>query len=388
MDLYGDLPPVAGDSNEIVAKGGWANITPNAKQIQPKTIQSFPIAAQSPLTTTSTVTSNEKKMIPISLTSKKLKLLPNALLFKPRQTNIVPSTSAMPIIINNNPTIITNNLNNHIPISLPSTETTVEVISRKRKESFHEIQEPAATSIESTPILPNNSDITSFECEDPYDPAYPNDYIICCEEREEKKRLRLLEQENLILLQQIEKDRQNKEQERVIAIKEGNVSKLSELSVGRGRTQSNLPSWMTSDPNFSKSIQLATESKIQNNENITKLNENPILPHKVGVLQPSCIILIKNIAKIDEFTEFMKEDIIEECRKFGSIENTEVFIVSTSNYSENERIRIFIEYSSQESAVKAYRDLNNRHFNSNIIRVSFYDEDRYYEKDLSPENDI
>lgn len=51
---------------------------------------------------------------------------------------------------------------------------------------------------------------------------------------------------------------------------------------------------------------------------------------------------------------------------------------------DEERVRLFVVFEKQESAVKAFRDLNGRFFGGRQITASFFDEDKYNAKDLGP----
>ena len=84
-----------------------------------------------------------------------------------------------------------------------------------------------------------------FDVEDPYDPSRPNDYIQMCEERQEKKRLRRMEEENYRILQQREQERLRVEAERAEALQKGDFSRVEASLAGPRRGVSNLPSWMT-----------------------------------------------------------------------------------------------------------------------------------------------
>ena len=87
----------------------------------------------------------------------------------------------------------------------------------------------------------------TFDVSDPYDPSRPNDYNQYCIEREEKKRLTKLAEQNSLYIQEMETQRKEKEFQRIAAAERGDVQKLQELdnSRGRGRGLSNLPAWMT-----------------------------------------------------------------------------------------------------------------------------------------------
>lgn len=55
--------------------------------------------------------------------------------------------------------------------------------------------------------------------------------------------------------------------------------------------------------------------------------------------------------------------------------NTPAFQVE--NAPENEKVRIFVEFTNQAQAIKSVIDLNKRFFNGRAIRAVFYDVDDF-----------
>lgn len=53
-------------------------------------------------------------------------------------------------------------------------------------------------------------------------------------------------------------------------------------------------------------------------------------------------------------------------------------------YPEEERVRTFVAFDRQESAVKTYVAMNGRFFGGRQVQASFFDEDRFARKDLAP----
>ena len=66
-----------------------------------------------------------------------------------------------------------------------------------------------------------------------------------CEEREELKRKKKLEEENLKYLEELEKERNERAKERLDAVSEGDIQRVEAMGRGRGRGLSNLPAWMS-----------------------------------------------------------------------------------------------------------------------------------------------
>lgn len=52
------------------------------------------------------------------------------------------------------------------------------------------------------------------------------------------------------------------------------------------------------------------------------------------------------------------------------------------NSSDEEAVRIFLEYERVEDATQALVDMNGRYFGGRIVRARFYDVERYEKGDL------
>jgi len=60
------------------------------------------------------------------------------------------------------------------------------------------------------------------------------------------------------------------------------------------------------------------------------------------------------------------------------------FKVNDNSYPEEERVRTFVAFERQESAVKAYVAMNGRFFGGRQVQASFFDEEKFARKDLAP----
>lgn len=74
----------------------------------------------------------------------------------------------------------------------------------------------------------------------------------------------------------------------------------------------------------------------------------------------------------------------EECEKHGPVREVLIFEVQGSELPREERVRIFVGFERQESAVKAYVAMNGRFFGGQQVQASFFDEERFAKKDLAP----
>lgn len=75
----------------------------------------------------------------------------------------------------------------------------------------------------------------------------------------------------------------------------------------------------------------------------------------------------------------------EECSKYGRVRAC--VVVEFRNLPENEAVRTFVEFEEQESAIRAYKDMNRRFFGGRQIAAAFFDEDRFHRRDLAPRPD-
>ncbi|CAB4055571.1 RBM17 [Lepeophtheirus salmonis] len=85
------------------------------------------------------------------------------------------------------------------------------------------------------------------------------------------------------------------------------------------------------------------------------------------------MVLCKNMVGPGEVDEFLEPEVKEECNeKYGDV--VRVFIYEVSNASsEEDAVRIFIEFKRVESAIKAVVDLNGRFFGGREVQANFYD---------------
>eukprot|EP01041_Mallomonas_annulata_P003020 gene3020-5919_t len=116
---------------------------------------------------------------------------------------------------------------------------------------------------------------------------------------------------------------------------------------------------------------------------------------KMGMFSnPSCVLLLKNMVAPGDAVSSLAQETKEECQKYGPVKRCEVFDVSESSTGSGldntcppeEIIRTFVAFETQESAVRAYRDLNGRFFGGRQISASFYDEGKFNRNDLAPVN--
>ena len=254
MDLYGDLPPTSdgssGDANPVVIGAGWSNSGTATKPTPPaadiSSTKKVALEKKVVKTTSFVPTSSVRKIVP-------------AAAFKPRQTAVsAPTASTIPVpktkpAFSLLAPVVTSETVTRKKIGESDTSSLVPQVSLDQFSDF--------SSRVPSPSTHSNPAVTTYDCNDPYDPSKPNDYIQWCEERVERKRLRRLEKDNLRVLDEVEKARAEKERERAEALEKGDMVKL-QASMGRGRGRgslTNLPAWMTAANSETKGEN--TESK-------------------------------------------------------------------------------------------------------------------------------
>jgi splicing factor 45 len=327
----------------------------------------------------------------------------------------------------------------------------------------HNIQAPPEV-LKQTPVVSQLA--YTFEVENPYDPATPNDYIAYCQERlDAKKRIRL-DEENRLELESRRREQQGVEKERAEALAAGDLGRV-QASMGRGRGRgsvSNLPAWMTEGASLGRGndsnqgnhsgqtegpgerdqhadadgLEFAhtymSRRGYEDGAGLGKAGQG--MPQPISVTQgpggqgrvsvaagagagvgvgagdgdgnitgakrkvvgrftnPSCVVLIKNMVAPGETRESSSRELLEsevrnECSsKYGPVRSCVIKDISDSHQAlsppEEECARCFVCFETQESAVKAFRDLNNRFFGGRQLTAGFFNEDKFEMLDLAP----
>jgi len=97
--------------------------------------------------------------------------------------------------------------------------------------------------------------------------------------------------------------------------------------------------------------------------------------------KPTKIVCLKNMVSRDEIDEELPGEVTGECSKYGQV--VRVQICEIPNVSPEEEVRIFLEFSRMEEAMKAVIGLHNRFFSGRNLSASFYDLDLYQEGELT-----
>ncbi|UXI20477.1 ribosome associated membrane protein [Sarcoptes scabiei] len=111
-------------------------------------------------------------------------------------------------------------------------------------------------------------------------------------------------------------------------------------------------------------IILETEKKLEN------------LPITEMLKNPSRVVLLRNMVGPGEVDNELEPETKEECSKYGEVIRCRIDEVK--NYdNEEDAVRIYIEFTNVDAAIKALVDLNGRYFGGRIVKASFFDSDKF-----------
>jgi len=94
----------------------------------------------------------------------------------------------------------------------------------------------------------------------------------------------------------------------------------------------------------------------------------------------SKVVLLRNMVGPGEVDEDLEAEVKEECSKYGEVFKCVIFEIPYN--TDDEAVRIFVEFKRVESAIKAVVDLNGRYFGGRIIKAGFYNFDKFRRLDL------
>ncbi|KAL1504251.1 hypothetical protein AB1Y20_010660 [Prymnesium parvum] len=99
--------------------------------------------------------------------------------------------------------------------------------------------------------------------------------------------------------------------------------------------------------------------------------------------RPSRVLLLKNMVGPGEVDAELSGEIGEECSKYGEVLKVTIFEVAAGAPPE-EAVRIFVKFSKQAAAMKAYIDLDGRFFGGRNVWVCFFSEQNFDSNNLEP----
>jgi len=94
-------------------------------------------------------------------------------------------------------------------------------------------------------------------------------------------------------------------------------------------------------------------------------------------MNPTRVLLLTNIIGRGEVDQDLQGEIEDECAKYGRVKDCKIYQDSRTNIPEEEAVRIFIEFSSDDGSSKAREALNGRLFAGRNVIATFFEEDKW-----------
>ncbi|CAL8323723.1 unnamed protein product [Lota lota] len=90
---------------------------------------------------------------------------------------------------------------------------------------------------------------------------------------------------------------------------------------------------------------------------------------------PTKVVILRNMVGRGEVDEDLEGETKEECEKYGKVTKCVIFEIPL--VTDDEAVRIFLEFERVESAIKAVVDLNGRYFGGRVVKACFYNLDKF-----------
>lgn len=100
---------------------------------------------------------------------------------------------------------------------------------------------------------------------------------------------------------------------------------------------------------------------------------------------PTKVILLRNMVGPGEVDSELEGETFEECGKYGKV--IKCIIFEMPECSDEEAVRIYVEFDRIDSAIKAIIDLNGRFFGGRVVKACFYNLDKFRRLDLGADVD-
>merc|ERR1712146_200630 len=95
----------------------------------------------------------------------------------------------------------------------------------------------------------------------------------------------------------------------------------------------------------------------------------------MGDRAPSRILLLQNLVGAGDVDSDLEEETTEEASTYGKV--NKCTIKEIAGASDEEAVRIFLDYETIESAQKAFEVFNGRLFAGRTVKALYYDEALY-----------
>jgi splicing factor 45 len=96
------------------------------------------------------------------------------------------------------------------------------------------------------------------------------------------------------------------------------------------------------------------------------------------------VLCLRGMVLPGEVDEALEDEVAEECEKFGPV-TTVVIFEAIGNVPPALAVRIFVQFTRVESAVKAKAEMDGRFFGGRQVTAHFFDEERFDAQDFAPQ---
>ncbi|XP_052807150.1 splicing factor 45-like [Mya arenaria] len=121
-------------------------------------------------------------------------------------------------------------------------------------------------------------------------------------------------------------------------------------------------------------------SKIIHERDLPKDTPREVQTNANVLRNPTKVVLLRNMVGPGEVDGDLEGETLEECGKYGKV--IKCLIFEMPDTTEDESVRVFVEFDRIDSAIKAIIDLNGRYFGRRVVRACFYNFDKFRQLDL------
>lgn len=102
---------------------------------------------------------------------------------------------------------------------------------------------------------------------------------------------------------------------------------------------------------------------------------------------PTRVLLLRNVVLAGQVDDSLEDVVADECERFGAVVRVLIFEVIEENFDEDEAVRIFVEFVDEAAATRAATRLCDGPFAKRVVKVTYYDVDKFDAGDLGPQSD-
>lgn len=111
-----------------------------------------------------------------------------------------------------------------------------------------------------------------------------------------------------------------------------------------------------------------------------ELSDKPGAKQAKANRDPTRVVCLTNLVGAGEVDEDLQEETADEAKKYGTLK--QCIIKELEGVPDDQAVRIFLEFETTESAIKAFKDMDGRFFDGRKVKAQFYDEKSFESNDL------